>query len=172
MDRLTKRERSVDFVQTSWVSADRSADALCRLADYEDTGLTPEAVQEMLREVIRLAQESVKREVALAKLEAEVSAWAEEEKDGRLIVLPCKVGDTVYEVTFRHKCDACPDNQALPVEKCKLYNGKCTRKHEWRINELRFDLSDYNLITKRLKQGIYLTRAEAEAALAEEGGAE
>ena len=43
-------------------------EAITRLAEYEDSGLSPEEVQE------------------LAKAKA----------DGRLVVLPCKVGDSIY----------------------------------------------------------------------------
>lgn len=45
--------------------------ALNRLAAYEDSGLSPEEVQE----------------------------FAKAKADGRLVVLPCKVGDTVYLTT-------------------------------------------------------------------------
>ena len=48
----------------------RVTDALNRLAAYEDTGLTPEEVQKMAR----------------AKAE------------GRLVVLPCKAGDTIWKI--------------------------------------------------------------------------
>lgn len=69
---------------------------LDRLAEYEDTGLTPERCAEFARAdaegryiVMRDAkQEGVAR---LRKL-------AEADKDGRLMVLPCKVGDTVYRI--------------------------------------------------------------------------
>lgn len=65
-----------------------------RLAAYEETGLTPERCAEFARAdaegryiVMRDAeQEGVARLLELA----------EADKDGRLVVLPCKVGDTVY----------------------------------------------------------------------------
>ena len=63
---------------------------------YEDTGLTPEQCAEYGKAgregryiVLRDAeQEGVKR----------LRELAEADKEGRIVVLPCKVGDTVYKV--------------------------------------------------------------------------
>lgn len=61
-----------------------------RLAAYEETGLTPEEIDmdheaaEQLRHLCRNCD--------LDRLEK----LAEADKDGRLVVLPCKVGDMVY----------------------------------------------------------------------------
>ena len=67
-----------------------------RLAAYEDTGLTPEEVlpkdkaDEIALKLMRLADlESLCSYTRLREL-------AEADKDGRLVVLPCKVGDVVY----------------------------------------------------------------------------
>lgn len=65
-----------------------------RLAAYEDTGLEPEEVEackvalmgKSLAGIKEIEGISVERMKDLAKAEAE----------GRLLVLPCKVGDTVY----------------------------------------------------------------------------
>ena len=69
-----------------------------RLAAYEDTGLTPEEVlpkdkaDEIALKLMRLADlESLCSYTRLREL-------AEADKDGRVVVLPCKVGDTVYRV--------------------------------------------------------------------------
>ena len=69
--------------------------AVCdRLAAYEDTGLTPERCAEFARAdaegwyiVMRDAEQE-----GVARLR-EIS---EADKDGRCVVLPCKVGDVVY----------------------------------------------------------------------------
>ena len=60
-----------------------------RLADYEDTGLTPEQC-ENAKTIIESAfsDDTSKVERIRELLKAD--------KDGRLVVLPCKVGDTVY----------------------------------------------------------------------------
>ena len=65
-----------------------------RLKAYEDTGLEPEAV-----ETVKLAL-AAKHMVDLETLNnttiSRLVELAEADKDGRVVVLPCKVGDTVY----------------------------------------------------------------------------
>lgn len=65
-----------------------------RLKAYEDTGLEPEAV-----ETVKLAL-CAKHMVDLETLNntpiSRLAEIAEADKDGRVVVLPCKVGDTVY----------------------------------------------------------------------------
>lgn len=71
-----------------------------RLAAYEDTGLEPEEVlpkdkaDEIALKLMRLADlESLCNYTRLREL-------AEADKDGRVVVPPCKVGDTVYFALF------------------------------------------------------------------------
>ena len=63
-----------------------------RLAAYEDIGLTPEEIKAPFTEdtMIKLAAQ------ALGVEPSRIRELAEADKDGRCIVLPCKVGDTVY----------------------------------------------------------------------------
>ena len=65
-----------------------------RLAAYEDTGLTPERCSEFAR------ADAEGRYIVMRDAEQEGVArlreLAEADKDGRLVVLPCKVGDTVW----------------------------------------------------------------------------
>ena len=65
-----------------------------RLAAYEDTGLEPEAI-----ETVKLAL-AAKHLVDLETLSntpiSRLVELAEADKDGRVVVLPCKVGDTAY----------------------------------------------------------------------------
>ena len=67
--------------------------AVCeRLAAYEDTGLTPEEIKAPFTEdtMINLAAQ------ALGVEPRRLREIAEADKDRRLVMLPCKVGDTVY----------------------------------------------------------------------------
>ena len=63
-----------------------------RLKAYEDTGLTPEEIKAPFTEdtMINLAAQ------ALGVEPSRLRKLAEADKDGRLVVLPCKVGDVVY----------------------------------------------------------------------------
>ena len=67
-----------------------------RLKAYEDTGLEPEAV-----ETVNLAL-CAKHMVDLETLNntpiSRIVELAEADKDGRVVVLPCKVGDTVWRI--------------------------------------------------------------------------
>ena len=76
--------------------------AVCeRLAAYEDTGLTPEEIKAPFTEdtMINLAAQALGVEPSLLR------ELAEADKDGRVIILPCKVYETdgvrVYEHTVR-----------------------------------------------------------------------
>lgn len=72
-----------------------------RLAAYEDTGLTPEEIKAPFTEdtMINLAAQ------ALGVEPSRLRELAEADKDGRVIILPCKVYETdgvrVYEHTVR-----------------------------------------------------------------------
>ena len=63
-----------------------------RLAAYEDTGLTPEEIKAPFTDdtMINLAAQ------ALGVEPSRLREIAEADKDRRLVMLPCKVGDTVY----------------------------------------------------------------------------
>ena len=63
-----------------------------RLKAYEDTGLTPEEIKAPFTEdaMINLAAQ------ALGVEPSRLRELAVADKDGRVVVLPCKVGDTVY----------------------------------------------------------------------------
>ena len=71
--------------------------AVCdRLAAYEDTGLTPERCAEFARADAE-GRYIVMRDAEQAGV-ARLRELAEADKDGRVVVLPCKVGDTVWIV--------------------------------------------------------------------------
>lgn len=65
-----------------------------RLAAYEATGLTPEEIKAPFTEdtMINLAAQ------ALGVEHSRLRELAEADKDGRVVVLPCKVGDTVWRI--------------------------------------------------------------------------
>ena len=106
--------------------------AIDRLAAYEDTGLEPEQVQDMMTDWV---------------------VWKEAESEGRLIVLPCKVGDTVWYI---------------PSGTRKIYSGIChcvsIQKGGVNIHLYDFDGDAATYPASR----VFLTRKEAEAALEKE----
>lgn len=123
-----------------------------RLAAYEDRGCAPEEVlpkdkaDEIALKLMRLADlESLCSYTRLREL-------AEADKDGRLAVLPCKVGDTVYWV------------HGAVITECKVYRVQKNRnglyiclKSKKSHGAFRTDLS--------IGKTVFLTREEAEKAL-------
>ena len=97
MERLTIPDVRVDEHTTRRTMIDVEAvrehamDFYWRLKAYEDTGLMPDETRAM--------QEEHFSGLEMAKLHSalmELKKYQEADKDGRLVVLPCKVGDTVY----------------------------------------------------------------------------
>ena len=141
--------------------------ALNRLAAYEDTGLDPEDFKKAFNED------------ALLKLTAQylgttpdrLRSLVEAEKEGCLVVLPCKVGDTVYRVApgdYAHNWK--PFVQAGTVTEIS-----------WKHNRSGKDLGSAIIVqfnyeatvrynVSSIGKTVDLTREEAEAALAGEGG--
>ena len=141
--------------QAAWVCAELRE----RLKAYEDTGLTPERCAEFARAdaegryiVMRDAeQEGVARLRELAKAD----------KDGRVIVLPCKVGHRVFAL--------------LDTDK---HISECEVKQIGLGNEIGFvglepigaRGREYGVALNGFGKTVFLTREEAEKALAEMEG--
>jgi len=165
------------------------ADALNRLAAYEDTGLTPEEVRSILErsyyewcagcseydhekhccprfsQTIRKTVEDFYEEVGVRPETAReildgVQDWYDANKEGRLIVLPCKVGDTVYVPVERCRAgiNLCPYDGGYGTPRCDG-DKNCGAY----VSEKKFSVRDYLDIGKT----VFLTREEAEAALKE-----
>ena len=71
------------------------ADLRERLAAYEDTGLEPDEVRGLLTQHRTERCESADYDCV------ELGRYRRAEAEGRLIVLPCKVGDVVYAIRYR-----------------------------------------------------------------------
>ena len=105
MERLTKRLPDGKVV-TDCDSCEQKKDKQCtfsecrdslikRLAAYEDTGWTPEMLHKLGENAGHMwdfAQAAENMTVGRLK------ELAEADKDGRVVVLPCKVGDTVWRI--------------------------------------------------------------------------
>lgn len=123
------------------------------LREYLDTGLEPEAV-----ETVKLAL-CAKHMVDLETLNntpiSRLVELAEADKDERVVVLPCKVGDKLYRVfageIFEHRVGSM---------KYFAIQGK------WDIETYPFLPS----VESGIGKTIFLTREEAERALQEMGG--
>ena len=127
IERLTKRNSNGD-VASHVDPRKRHMLFVNRLAAYEDSGLSPEEVQKMAR----------------AKAE------------GRLVVLPCKVGNTVYRI-ISYKCNAVCNK----LNACNSFIYKGCKQAEFYVCPGTFQFNDIEWIGKT----VFLTREEAEKAI-------
>jgi hypothetical protein len=105
MERLTKATDDLTFLcdhlrRETKFDAQRVKDIHDRLAAYEDIGLEPEYLTELVK-ICRNnqttdLQETLKEIKSLGNLDR-LRELAEADKDGRCVVLPCKVGQTIYK---------------------------------------------------------------------------
>ena len=117
------------------------AAALEKLAAYEDTGLDPEEIEKANNVMVSAFNLAVNSgtDMLVGRLKEIIRAEAE----GRLLVLPCRVGDVVYITGSKYRAG---------------------RDETW-VNTGKFRFSDL----EKLGKSVFLTREEAEAALRKEG---
>ena len=132
-----------------------------RLASYEDSGCEPEEVMpkdkadEIALKLMRLADlESLCNYTRLREL-------AEADKDGRVVVLPCKVGDTVWA-----NLDGMRHTRKCVIEFANIGSHVTTIVFST-VDGLR---EQYGVNPSSFGKSVFLTREEAEKALAEMEG--
>lgn len=128
-----------------------SGEAANRLAAYEETGLSPQACAEA-REAGKVLSSC---DISFRRLAELLTA----DKDGRLVALPCKVGDTVYRIVR----DADPHITRDEVRNIYFADDMtlCVELVGGRI-----------ILSEKFGKTVFLTREEAEAAAgAAEGSA-
>ena len=130
IERLTKRNSNGD-VASHVDPKKRHMLFVNRLAAYEDSGLSPEEVQKMAR----------------AKAE------------GRLVVLPCKVGDIIY-------ADCYGDIIGWEVHQIEMRTGKPTQ-YIARGDDEGYGTPEIDFVGEDIGKTVFLTREEAEKALQE-----
>lgn len=141
MKRLTKYERLGGHIRA--IPTGDVGRAMIRLAAYEDVGLSPGEVASLWAEWD--AMMSVLNSIGGYDRLRELT---EADKEGRVVVLPCKVGDTVYKVI------------TIQAQKPVML--------EMQIKTLGQAADVSQLIGKKNKViNIFLTREQAEAALKE-----
>ena len=153
MKRLTTRVDGIAVLESWAIDKDPVSiiQMLCnRLTAYEDTGLEPEEIK---------VHEAAKYNAGYYHGDEDRCRWIEKElgpidhlrerlqaeQTGRLVVLPCKVGDTVYQIDAE-------------------------RVYESEVKWIIFDCDDIAFDERAIGGSIFLTREEAEAALALKGG--
>lgn len=120
-----------------------------RLMQYEDTGLEPA----MCANYKTFEDEAISKGVTFKR----IVALMEADRAGRLVVSPCKAGDTVYEVTSRKTIS----EYRVKAIRVELF---CTFI-EWDIVAGFVDKSIFGVPVDEIGKTVFLTREEAEAAL-------
>ena len=135
-----------------------------KLADYEDLeeliGIPLKELAEIFRKHIPDCCQHPKKAIVLT--DCDVDKWRKYkdlEEHGRLVKLPCKKGDTVYNITWWD------DVQEKVVVKGKTYYRTI---HKHKVSKSTFGYTDID----DFGNTVFLTKSEAEAKLKElRGGA-
>lgn len=167
MERLTFEGNFCDIAQCKEIPCPYNGECSQRkvwdrLKAYEDTGLEPE-------EVPALVKDWSDRCTIVGECGGidRMRELAEADKDGRLVVLPCKVGDTLW-VTGRDNVPRkmsleAPDIRTVCTDEDNLCMSTCNRKPDgFCAYRLRNDGAD-------IGKTVFLTREEAEKALEANG---
>ena len=151
MERLTNRSddgqafMNCEECEASWCKKSGNHKTACtaiycrnrlkdRLAAYEDTGLEPEEIKDNM-EMFRAY-----RHICAGHEPEHIRDLLQAERDGRLVALPCKVGDKVYQIDAE-------------------------RVYESEVKGIIYDAGHIDFDERAIGKTVFLTREEAEAAL-------
>ena len=131
-----------------------------RLKAYEDTGLTPEEIKAPFTEnaMINLAAQ------ALGVEPSRLRELAVADKDGRVVVLPCKVGDILWITGSIRRL------YSAKVRTFFIGNPSGVRGRDNDAGTQMIRTTESNVPMRDFGKTVFLTREEAEKALAEMEG--
>lgn len=130
----------------------RAGDAVDRLAAYEDTGFSPEEIKSAFTQdaLIKLAAQ------ALGTTPERLRELAAADKEGRVVILPCKRGGKIYAPRKRG-IDTYEVIAIAKDEKGVQLLGKCKCSEESWVTDV-FNACDFG-------KNVFLTREDAERAM-------
>lgn len=166
MERLTRKIGSrYGLVEGYTVNTLAGARAVVdRLAAYEDTGLEPEEIREIIDDKVAEVAKTLRRMIQSGEME-HLKELLDAEQEGRLVVLPCKVGQRVWV------------NGILSVGRCEEHEITSVSVYIGAKTDIWFnaEMVEYRGEARcsfgldQIGKTVFLTREEAERAL--EGGA-
>lgn len=125
---------------------------LDRLVEYEDTGLTPEQIRELAHDTT-------------GPLHRKISEWIDAEVAGRLVVLPCKVGDVMYKL-FREYTECTSYQVRKDNYCCEGCMVPCDSREVTVIRAIQPNsLPEVVRYIEDIGKTVFFTREEAEKAL-------
>ena len=158
MERLTYRDKdgmAMMKERGGWKSV-----GIERLAAYEDTGLGPEEIERIVYAYGRghtLRTESAERLEIVREIKTDrLRELVQAEKEARLVVLPCKVGDTLFDTYFG-------DIREKEVVSVGFMLSKSVKHMTIHANNFRGAITEIEM--DRIGKDIFYTREAAEAAL-------
>ena len=173
MERLTFEGNFCDIAQClelpcPYNGACSQRKAWDRLKAYEDTGLEPEEVNDAVVGSKLLAKSQLVSAFGIAA--ERLRELAEADKDGRLVVLPCKVGDVMYKL-FREYTE-CTSYQVRKDDYCCVgCMVPCDSREVTVIRAIQPNsLPEVVRYIEDIGKTVFLTREEAEKALAKMEG--
>lgn len=139
--------------------------AINRLESYEDTGLSPEEIERILDSYGRgmtLRTENAQRLEIIKEIPINrLRELAQADREGRLVVLPCDVGDKLYDVTLGEVREKIVISLSMLLS--KSVNHLVIHAENFRNAVTSYELQD-------IGKTVFLTREAAEAALDAMGG--
>lgn len=176
MERLTKRDTDgqammdCEKCKSDWTGKHGKPMADCtalycrnrlldRLVEYEDTGMYPESVEALKLSMMGKAISEITEFDGLPI--DRLRELAEADKDGRVVVLPCKVGDTVYMIEHIFDIDngVCDEICARKV----IGHGGNNLNQLWLIGS--GGICNAYIFVSEFGKTVFLTREEAERAM-------
>ena len=159
MDGIDSAEGVVALLYTAaWAYAELRH----KLMRYEDTGLEPEEIERILDSYGRgmtLRTENAQRLEIIKEIPINrLRELAQAKKEGRLVVLPCDVGDKLYDVTLGEVREKTVISLSMLLS--KSVNHLVIHAENFRNAVTSHELQD-------IGKNIFLTREAAEAALEE-----
>ena len=144
-----------------------SGEAVDRLAAYEETGLEPEQIRTVLDDAAREFAEYD----AMAPKER-LRELAQADREGRCVVLPCKVGDKLYEA-IRHRNSGEMEVVERIVQSIEFFaDSYYVKMYRWKpckeTNGVLSQRVDSWAKETDIGKTVFLIRKEAEAALRRE----
>lgn len=159
-------------------------DAANRLAEYEDTGLTPQDIEQMKARMPlhQWAGESTDKMSIFNTPVKKIIELVNLDKNGKFVVLPCKIGDTVYQPSYKFtKCTAYDYAPRYAHDsECEGCESECDSVcnpyiHVGEVTEIRIRKNDITVgirFTEKFDtsyytvgKSVFLTKEEAESVL-------
>ena len=135
--------------------------------------LSLDKVVENLNRVVQNGEEKLDYARILTNAEAEKwDRWKSLEEQGRLIELPCDVGDTVYLISSQYS-ECSKYQERFNDYNCQGCENECDSHKEYFIHVNENMSAEWIVRAMRLNrfgEDVFLTKEEAEAKLAEMGG--